>query len=126
MLAEEQYHRQFGDAWFVRLARSGGEGAERVGAAARAMLPSTLAWLLPDDDLHGTLVAEGAVWAGERVREACIARIGPTLAEAGLDPARIEPARDGWDPQRRRGPGAPAEEAVERARGDRNRALFVE
>lgn len=126
MLAEEEYHRQFGAAWFTRLARSGGEGAARVRAAALAMLPSTLAWLLPDDDLCGTLVEEGAIWAGARVREACEARIGATLAAAGVALADTEPARAGWDPERRRGPGAPAEEAVERARGDRNRALFVE
>ena len=43
----------------------------------------------------------------------------PTPPEpAGLD--------DGWDAVRGRGAGHPAEEAVERARGDLNRALFVE
>ena len=126
MLAEEEYHRQFVSAWFTRLAASCGEGAARVRAAARDMLPSTLAWLLPADDLYGTLVAEGAVWPGARVRAACAARMGATLAAADVDLAVIEPARAGWDPERRRGPGAPAEEAVERARGDRNRALFVE
>lgn len=126
MLAEEEYHHQFGAAWFTRLAGSGGEGAERLQASARGMLPSTLAWLLPDDDLYGTLVAEGSVWPGVRVREVCEARVGVTLEAAGVDLAGIAPARDGWDPERRRGAGAPAEEAVERARGDRNRALFVE
>ena len=126
MLAEEEYHHQFGAAWFSRLAGSGGEGAERVGDAARGMLPSTLAWLLPDDDLYGAIAADGAVWPGDRVLGACEARLGATLAAAGVDLARIEPARDGWDAERRRGPGAPSEEAVERARGDRNRALFVE
>ncbi len=126
MLAEEDYHRRFGAAWFTRLAASGGEGAERVRAAARTMLPSTLAWLLPQDDLYATLVAEGSVWPGGRVAGACKARLGSALAAAGLDLAVVEPARAGWDPERRRGPGAPAEEAVERARGDRNRALFVE
>jgi len=60
------------------------------------------------------------------VRDRCEARLGPTLAAAGIRLDDIEPARGGWDEQRRRGPGAPAEEAVERARGDRNRALFVE
>ena len=126
MLAEEEYHRQFGSAWFARLAGSGGEGAARVQEAAGAMLPSTLAWLLPDDDVYGALAEEGAVAPAERVRAACESRLGDELAAAGLSLADIEPDRAGWDAERRRGPGAPGEEAVERARGDRNRALFVE
>ncbi len=126
MLAEEEYHHQFGAAWFTRLADSHGEGARRVRTAARQMLPSTLAWLLPNDELYGTLVAERSVLPGADVRAALAERVGPTLAAAGLDPETIAPDRNGWDVDRRRGPGAPGKEAVERARGDRNRALFVE
>ena len=126
MLAEEEYHRQFGTAWFTRLAAAGGEGAARLRESARAMLPSTMAWLLPGDDVYAALVAEGRVRPRDQVRERCERRIGDTLATAGVALADVEPARDGWDPERRRGPGAPGEEAVERARGDRNRALFVE
>ncbi len=126
MLAEEEYHRQFGTAWFARLAAAGGEGAARLDAAARTMLPSTIAWLLPGDEVQDELVADGRVLPGKRVRELLEARLGGTLGAAGIALDDIEPDRDGWDPERRRGPGAPAEEAVERARGDRNRALFVE
>lgn len=126
MLAEEEYHGQFGTAWFERLAGSGGEGAERIRVAALAMLPTTLAWLLPGDEPYEALVAEGSVWSGDRVRATCEARLDPTLAAADIRLSAIEPARADWDAERRRGPGAPAEEAVERARGDRNRALFVE
>ena len=126
MLAEEEYHHQFGAAWFARLAGAGGEGARRLEGAARAALPSTLAWLLPEDSDYETIVAEGRVRPGAQVRERFEDRVGATLALAGLRIADIEPARVGWDPERRRGPGAPGEEAVERARGDRNRALFVE
>ena len=126
MLAEEEYHHQFGAAWFQRLAGSGGEGAARVAEAARAMLPSTLAWLLPGDGLYRDLVAGGSVLSLDAVRDRCEARLGPTLAAARIRLDDIEPARAGWDGERRRGPGAPAEEAVERARGDRNRDLFVE
>lgn len=126
MLAEEEFHRQFGAAWFARLANAGGEGAARLEGAARAMLPTTLAWLLPGDSAYETLVAECGLWETARVREGFEARVGAELAAVGLSLDEIPPARAGWDPERRRGPGAPGEEAVERARGDRNRALFVE
>ena len=126
MLAEEEYHRQFGTAWFARLASAGGEGAARLNVAARAVLPSTLAWLLPGDDVYDELVADGSVLPGEQMRERIRARLGDTLGAAGIALDEIEPDRAGWDPERRRGPGAPGEEAVERARGDRNRDLFVE
>lgn len=126
MLAEEEYHRRFGSAWFARLAAAGGKAEARVCEAALAMLPSTLAWLLPADDLYDSLADEGRVRPGDRVRARCHERMADILAPVRIDPADIEPALEGWDPERRRGPGAPGEEAVERARGDRNRALFVE
>ncbi len=126
MLAEEEYHRQFGTAWFARLASAGGEGAARLDAAARAVLPSTLAWLLPGDDVYAELVADGRVLPGEQVRVRVRTRLGNTLGAAGIVLDDIKPDQRGWDAERRRGPGAPGEEAVERARGDRNRSLFVE
>jgi len=125
MLAGEAFPRHFGAAWFQKLA-AGKEGAVRIGAAAQSMLPSTLAWLLPEDDAYRALAADGAVWPGDRVRETYAAKTGQTLAAAGIALDDVRPNRAGWDPQRRRGPGAPDEEAVERARGDRNRDLFVE
>ncbi len=124
MLAEEDFHRQFGDAWFARLATSDAGG--RVRAAARSMLPSTLAWLLPDDALQRELEGEGLVWPKDRIAEALGARLNESLALCDLHLEEIEADRTAWDADRRRGPGAPGEEAVERARGDRNRALFVE
>ena len=126
MLAEEEYHRQFGSAWFSRLAAAGGDAKARLNESALGMLPSTLAWLLPGDDVYDALVAEGSVWPAHQVRERCEARLAAILARAGIALADVEPTRDGWDGERRRGPGAPREEAVERARGDRNRDLFVE
>jgi len=126
MLAEESYHRQFGAAWFARLTEAGGEGAERLEAAVEAFLPSTLAWLAPDDEAYGSMADDGAVWASGRVLERFDERAGGVLEAVGLRPRSVEPDRGEWDAERRRGPGAPAEDAVERARGDRNRALFVE
>lgn len=126
MLAEEEHHRHFGAAWFRRLAAAEGEGADRLSAATAAMLPSTLAWLAPGDDLYASLAEDGSVWPVERVRERYGERVGAVLASVGLRLDDVEPDRARWDAERRRGPGAPAEDAVERARGDRNRALFVE
>lgn len=126
MLAEETYHRQFGAAWFTRLADAGGEGAERLEAAVKAFLPSTLAWLAPEDEAYGSMAADHGVWPGDLVLERFDERAGSVLDAVALRPRTVEPDREGWDAERRRGPGAPAEDAVERARGDRNRALFVE
>ena len=41
-LAEEEYHHQFGAAWFARLAGAGGEGARRLEGAARRRSPPRL------------------------------------------------------------------------------------
>ncbi len=126
MLAEESFHRRFGDAWFDRLARAGGEGARALEAAVRAMLPSTWQWLLPGDPAYATLAAAGRIRPEAAVRAEWEKRIEPPLARLDMRLSDLEPAAADWDAERRRGPGAPAEEAVERARGDRNRDLFVE
>ena len=52
---------------------------------------------------------------------------GTELAGGVADHGELAPCEEGgWDEGRGRGPGHPDEEAVERARGDRNRTLFVE
>ncbi|MCE2397738.1 MAG: phenylacetate-CoA oxygenase subunit PaaI [Gemmatimonadetes bacterium] len=126
MLAEERYHDRFGAGWFGCLTDAGGEAASRVEEAVRSMLPSTLAWLLPDDEPYDELVDGGFAWPSGRVRGLATDRLGTVLARSGIALADVEPDRAGWDPERRRGLGAPGEEAIERARGDRNRDLFVE
>ena len=126
MLAEEEFHRSFGDAWFRRLCEAEGEAKARLGQEVRAMLPSTLAWLTPSDEAYRSLVQEGQVRPVEQIRTAFNRSFGPLAEALGLDVETVEADRDGWDEERRRGPGAPGEEAIERARGDRNRALFVE
>ena len=124
MLAEEEFHWQFGEAWFRRLAEAGGEGAARLQAAARAMLPSTLGWLLPQDDLYEVIAGDLLVWRQDRVRARYEERVGELLGMVEIDLDHVIPMRGDWDPKRRRGSGAPGIEAVERARGDRNRSLM--
>lgn len=124
MLAEEVFHRDLGAAWFSRLA-SGSEAARRrLATAVRDMLPRTMAWLDPGDASHQALFAAGVVGAGSL--DAYRAQVGPLLERVGVRVADFEPNREGWDATRSRGPGHPDEEAVERARGDKNRALLVE
>ena len=123
MLAEEEYHRQFGSAWFARLAEAGGVAEARVSESAMAMLPSPSPVCCRRRCLR-TCVAGNASARGQGGNAAGTRLLPP--CRAGITLADIEPARDGWDAERRRGPGAPGEEAVERARGDRNRDLFVE
>jgi ring-1,2-phenylacetyl-CoA epoxidase subunit PaaC len=124
MLAEEVFHREMGAAWFTRLASGSRSARERLAAELRRMLPRTLAWLDPADAAHGALVESGVVTPGapERYRT----QMGPIFERVGVSLASVEPDRTGWDPARSRGAGHPDGEAVERARGDRNRALLVE
>jgi phenylacetate-CoA oxygenase PaaI subunit len=126
MLAEEEFHRSFGDAWFRRLCEAGGEGQGRLEEAVGSMLPSTLAWLCPSDETYQTLVAGGQVRSAEEVRASFNRSFAPLASLIGLEIESAEAASSDWDEGRRRGPGAPGEEAVERARGDRNRSLLVE
>lgn len=126
MLAEEEYHWQFGEAWFRQLAGAGGEGADRLRAAAQAMLSTTLGWLLPDDDLYRSLATDLLVWKPERVRTRYEGRVGELLGLVEIDLDHVIPMRGDWDAKRRRSPGAPGEDAVERARGDRNRSLMAD
>lgn len=126
MLSEEVFHRDFGAAWFRRLAEGSDDARRRLAEQAEAMLGRTLAWLAPDDDDPVLLADAGLTDAPETVRERWLEAVAPLLETVGIDAAAAEPMRNGWDAERRRGPGHPEEDAVERARGDRNRALFVE
>jgi ring-1,2-phenylacetyl-CoA epoxidase subunit PaaC len=126
MLGEEEFHRSLGEAWFRRLAGTNGEGAERLAAAAGALLEPTVCCAAPADDAHERLADRGLVLHSSTLRTRLAERLDPLLAEVGLEvPVDLHVA-NGWDAARGRGPGHPGEEAVERARGDRNRALFVE
>lgn len=126
MLAEEEYHWQFGEAWFRRLAGAGGEGAARLQAATRSMLASTLAWLLPDDELYGVLAHSLLVWRPDRVRARYEDRVADLLALVDVRLDHVIPMTGDWDPERRRGSGEPDGEAMERVRGDRNRLLIFD
>lgn len=126
MLAEEEFHRSLGHAWYRRLAESASDEARGLlRDATQAMLPSTLAWLGADDDEARSLVTAGVLEDGGTLVAAFREQLRDVLAAVGVDVGAAEPAT-AWDASRGRGPGHPDADAVERARGDRNRMLFVE
>jgi 1,2-phenylacetyl-CoA epoxidase catalytic subunit len=124
MLMEETFHRDLGQAWFRRLASGSEEARRRLRESLRAQLPRTLAWLEPQDEPFRALTRSGMVAAGGTER--FWSQLGGLLAELGVTPDTVASETDGWDVARSRGPGHPDRESVERARGDRNRALLVE
>jgi 1,2-phenylacetyl-CoA epoxidase catalytic subunit len=126
MCAEEEFHRSLAFAWYRRLAASRSDEARGLlRAATEAMLPPTLAWLGADDEAARALVDAGVTRSGAELSASFREAVGEVLRAGGVDVDAIPPATS-WDAARARGPGHPDEEAVERARGDRNRMLFVE
>lgn len=126
MTSEEEFHRSLGEAWYRRLATSPSEEARGLlRTAAQTMLPAVLAWLGADDEAARRLVEAGVTSPGSELVAAYRDRVREVLAVGGVDVDAVQPISD-WDAARSRGPGHPDDEAVERARGDRNRMLFVE
>ena len=124
MLSEEEFHASLAAAWFRRLAASG-EARPLLVAATERLLPPTLAWVGADDEPARALVDDGMTGPASKRLAAYRDAVRGLLAEAGVDVDAVE-AEAGWDEERGRTPGRPDEDAVARARGDRNRALFVE
>lgn len=126
MLSEEEFHGDMGRAWFRRIAGGREEGREKLREASGGFLASTLSCLAPDDGVFETLVAAGFLPRASTLRGDYGSRMAPLLDLVGIEPELETGLPEEWDVKRRRGPGGPDEETVERARGDRNRALFVE
>jgi ring-1,2-phenylacetyl-CoA epoxidase subunit PaaC len=126
MLAEEEFHRSLGIAWYRRLSASGSaEATTLLRQATEAMIPPLLRWLAGDDE-GASLVRAGLTDAGDAQVTAFRSAVRDVVSAVGLDVDSVELPNGPWDPARARGHGHPDDEAVERARGDRNRALFVE
>lgn len=126
MLEEERFHESHGRAWLRRLAGGAPEGRRRLRGACEAMLPPCLRWVGPDDGPAEALAAAGLSDAPGTLRERFLRRMEEALAPLELDPRSLDEAEAEWDEERGRARGRPDEESVLRARGERNRALFVE
>ncbi len=126
MLAEEAFHRDFGHAWIRRISAGTEEGRERLAAAVEPMLADAITCLLPDDEEAGLLAGAGLTAPARAARTRLARRLAEPLSGLGTAPATDPPLPADWISSRRRPAGEPAGDAVERARGDRNRALFVE
>ena len=126
MLGEEDFHLSLGRAWYRRLATSASEEARGLlRQATEGMLPSTIAWLGAEDTAAHALVDLGVTDPGSQLVATFRDRVRDDVALAGVDVDALGAAA-AWDQERGRGPGHPDADAVERARGDRNRMLFVE
>jgi phenylacetate-CoA oxygenase PaaI subunit len=124
MLDEERYHADLAGAWFRRLGAGTEEGRSMLRGAVERILPSTIAWLAPEDDVHAELAGAGLDADAATLRARLETSLWPGLSAIGVALPAAE--TDGWDGARGRGAGEPDDNAVERARGIRNRALFVE
>ncbi|MYF62534.1 MAG: hypothetical protein F4179_12865 [Gammaproteobacteria bacterium] len=126
MLAEEAFHRDFGQAWMRRISEGSEEGRELLADAVESMLSDAVTCLLPGDDEAELLAGAEVKGQPGDARARLARRLAEPLAALGMVPATDPPLPGDWIASRRRPAGEPAGDAVERARGDRNRALFVE
>jgi len=125
MLAEEQFHSSLGAAWYRRLADTDGEARNLLLTATNAMLPGLVAWVGADDAAARLLVEAGVLGPAEGRLADFRDSIRGLVSLVGVDVDSVPPETE-WDEARWRTVGHPDEEAIERVRGDRNRALFVE
>lgn len=126
MLGEEEFHGALGDAWFRRLAGGSDEARGRLADAFRRMTPVVVRAIAPDDPAHRALAESGITDAADVLRSRLADRLSPLAELLGEAVPAALPTDDGWDAGRGRGTGQPEDEAIERAKGERNRALFVE
>ncbi len=126
MLAEEEFHRDLGLAWIRQLSGGNDEARRLLRTAVESMLPDAVTCLLPVDESAQLLARHGLVADPAKARLQLARRLEGALA--GFDIAALaDPALpDDWTIERSRPSGAPDDDAIERARGDRNRELFVE
>lgn len=126
MLGEEEFHRDMGLAWLRRMDGSSPEGRARMAEALMGMLGSTMEWMAPGDEMSEVLAKAGLVSSSADTLARFRDVYATPFAKLGVELPASVGVSESWDAARGRGAGAPEEEAVQRARGDLNRMLFVE
>jgi phenylacetate-CoA oxygenase PaaI subunit len=126
-LEEERFHEAHGAAWLRRLGGSSDAARVATQAAVNIRWSQVLHWFGPDD-FGGAAKSDGlSDGTGGELRARFIERMTPVIEGAGLEVPATELDFSNWDPTSRRSDRTgPDPEAVARARGDRNRAFFVE
>jgi len=126
-LEEERFHEAHGAAWLRRLGNSSNAARSATQEALDARWSEVLHWFGPDD-FGAAEKSDGlSDGTGGELRARFVERMTPVIQGAGLEVPSAELDFSGWDPaSRRSNRTGPDPEAVARARGDRNRAFFVE
>lgn len=126
-LEEERFHEAHGAAWLRRLGTSSDAARAALQEAVNARWSQVLHWFGPDE-FGATEKSDGlSDGTGGELRARFIERMTPVIERAGLEVPSTELDFSNWDPaSRRSNRNGPDPEAVARARGDRNRAFFVE
>ncbi|HSG81618.1 MAG TPA: Phenylacetic acid catabolic protein [Gemmatimonadota bacterium] len=126
-LEEERFHAAHGAAWLRRLGNAGGPPRGALQDALDARWAAVLHWFGPDDFAAAEVAAGLVSAAGGELRARFLSRAAALLKESKLTVPEVKLDFSSWNPRtRRRSAAGPDPEAVARARGDRNRAFFVE
>lgn len=126
-LEEERFHEGHGAAWLKRMGKSGEAARQAVQSILDDTWEHVLHWFGPDE--FGSEGAADGLWngTGGELRERFTGRLVPLIQRCGLAVPEVELDFEGWDPSSRRvGRGGPDEDAVARARGDKNRSMLLD
>lgn len=126
-LEEERFHQGHAAAWLARLGRASDATRGAVQTALEERWGPVLLWFGPDDFGAGGR-AEG-LWehAGGELRARFMQRLAALIERSGLSVPEVKLDFSDWDPASRRTSRAgPDEDAVARARGDKNRAMLMD
>ncbi len=126
-LEEERFHEGHGIAWLKRLGSASDASRQAVQDALEERWEAVLHWFGPDD--FGKDGKAKDLWnaTGGELRERFTSRLAPRLQKCHLEVPEVELDFTDWDPSaRRRARDGPDEEAVARARGDKNRSMLLD
>ncbi len=126
-LEEERFHYAHGAAWVRRLVGASDQARAALQDALQARWPGVVGWFGPDDygvELKDDGLCDGV---GAELRARFVDRVTPLIERAGAEVPATELDFANWNPATRRSSTTgPDEDAVARARGDKNRAFLMD